>query len=74
MSEVLHMYLSQGYEITKETPTGWTLVKKAKQSVGIHILLAVTTCLVGNIIYYIVKDNDKKTVYVDKKNPDVPNF
>jgi hypothetical protein len=67
MNEMLNMYLMQGFEISQDNPTNWVLEKKGKQSVGVHIALLIFTMGIGNIIYFIVKNNDKKRVVLEKK-------
>ena len=58
----IKLYQSQDYEIDEETQT-YILMKKNKASIGIHVLLALTTwwlLFIPNFIYYFVSIKKKK--------------
>lgn len=53
------MYLANDWELKEETPE-YFLLTKSNQSTLVHIILALTTCGVGNVIYYFISKKEKK--------------
>jgi hypothetical protein len=72
MSSILSIYLMQGWTILSESNDFYFLQRKQKQSVGVHIVLLLFTWGIGNIIYFLVKNNPETlTVPKEKEQSNV---